>query len=199
MPASTELVEAFSLPTFQQQFYRTFKYIAPFVENHTYSTGQIVEYEFEKYKATANYTSESLPTDTDSWEKITRVQNEVFEADLNNAKQKAEMIFHQNFFQKKPISQQLFAFNLLIMHYTSIELQTLDILDANNIGITSSASLSGNGGVSESWVIPKWVESDSIANELTKTPFGKEYIMLCQNGKEKVGIVFDRVPNVIVN
>ena len=193
------MLESFTPAKLKTQFYRILKYITPFDNTATYAANDIVEYENNKYQATSQYTSPALPTDNTAWTLLTREAEDVFLADINNAANEASFVFHTAYFKDKKEDEQLFAFNYLVMHFLSYDLNINSLTEQSSVGIVSSVSVGGVGSVSESFTIPEWVSKDPSMSMLASTPFGKKYIQLLLPGYARNRIIVDRTQDTIIN
>lgn len=173
----------FDLPTFLKTFYRVLNFIPNFDDNITYNLGNVVAYEVDykwiKYKSKVNNNA-ALPTNTANWEVVTRQINDIFLFDIENAQNEANVIFHKKLFQKAPTATKLLAYNYLIMHFVSYDAKNTDIFAFENTGLISSVSVSGTGGVSESYQNFAWASRDPMLANLCKSGWGNKYLALLE-------------------
>jgi hypothetical protein len=169
----------FVLEDFVNSFYRAMNYIAPYSSSITYNTGDIVEYAKKKY--TKINEVQSIPTNSSNWSLVARAENDVFLYDIEKAQKQASATFHINFFSIASVETQALAYQYLVMHYVGYDAQNTDLYAFENSGTISSVSISGTGGVSESYQNFDWAMRDPLLANLVKSGYGNKYLALLEH------------------
>ena len=161
---------------FKNLFGRDFPYLPVYVEGKTYFKDDEVYFEPNFYKSlTDGNTTE--PTDTTNWEIVKdSVDNYIQDSDIMRAFKEAKVNFNAGLFGDDDTVKMVFLY--LAAHYLVIDLNNaMNPIAMGFMGFTQSKSV---GSVSESYMVPAWIQNNRILGQYAQTCYGRKYLSLIQ-------------------
>ena len=159
---------------FKNLFTRDFPYLPVYVEGKTYFKDDEVYFNSNFYKSlTDGNTTE--PTDTTNWEVVKdSVDNYIQDSDIMRAFKEAKVNFNAGLFGDDDIIKMVFLY--LVAHYLVIDLNNaMNPMTMGFMGFTQSKSV---GSVSESYMVPAWIQNNKTLSQYMQTGYGRKYISL---------------------
>ena len=161
---------------FKNLFTRDFPYLPLYIEGKTYFKDDEVYFNSNFYKSlTDGNTTE--PTDTTNWEIVKdSVDNYIQDSDIMRAFKEAKVNFNAGLFGDDDTVKMVFLY--LAAHYLVIDLNNaMNPMAMGFIGFTQSKSV---GSVSESYMVPAWIQNNKILGQFAQTGYGRKYLSLIQ-------------------
>lgn len=166
-------INTVTIEYFKTLFTRDFPYLPVYVDNQAYFKDDIVYYEGNFYKSTADGNT-SDPTDSENWT-LTQdnVNNYVQDSDIERAFEEAKGSFNTALFNNCNVAQMYFCY--VAAHYLVMDLTNAQ--NAFSMGYNGMVASKSVGDVSESYGIPQWVMSNPLFAMFAQTGYGRKYLM----------------------
>ena len=161
---------------FKNLFTRDFPYLPVYIEGKAYFKDDEAYYVPNFYKSLTDGNT-TLPTDTTNWTLINdSVDNYISDTDIMRAFNEAKVNFNAALFGDDDTVKMVFLY--LAAHYLVIDLNSaMNPLGMGFMGFTQSKSV---GSVSESYMVPAWIQNNRILGQYAQTGYGRKYLSLIQ-------------------
>lgn len=166
-------IDNITVEDFKNLFTRDFPYLPLYVEGKAYFKDDVVYVEPNFYKCLNDGTTTAPPGE--NWELTNdSTDNYISDSNIERAFAEAKINFNPNFFTDDETVIMVFCY--LAAHYLVIDLNNAsNPLGMGFMGFTQSKSV---GSVSESYMVPTWIQNNRILGQYAQTGYGRKYISL---------------------
>ena len=166
---------------FKGFFVRDFPYLPYWEEEQIYFSGDIIYSAPNFYQSLVDGNVEPV-SNAEAWKPVKGdVDNYLSDMDIQKAIQEAKMGFNESLFDNNETDDYIGDRNLAMMYLTAYYL-VMDIKNStaglSSNGYASFVSSKSVGGVSESYGVPSWVNSDPMLALYMDNGYGKKYVSM---------------------